>query len=156
MNSKIDSLRLPILTLTFRVVLGIVFIYASLDKIQYPADFAIAVQNYRLIPDVLTNLVAIILPWVELVCGICLFVGFFLRESASIISSLIIVFIIVLVSALIRGLDINCGCYGMETQISWGRILEDIGLLFMAAYITFFPGSQLSIDHIINKNRCAA
>jgi putative oxidoreductase len=151
MKSQIDSLHIPILTMTFRVVLGIVFIYSSLDKIYYPADFALAVQNYQIVPDILTNLIAIILPWIEFGCGLLLTIGLFRRESAGILAFLIVVFIIAMLSALIRGLDIDCGCYGLDTEISWNRILEDIGLLFMAIYIFTFPGSQFAVDNVFSK-----
>jgi len=152
MKQESETLGLPILTLTFRIVLGVIFIYASLDKIQFPADFAIAVQNYQILPDVLTNLVAIILPWLELLCGLCLLSGLFLRESSSILAALLLIFIIALIAALVRGLDINCGCYGLDTQIGWGRILEDIGLLFMALYVSFFPRSPFALERITSLN----
>ncbi|MDH3555163.1 MAG: DoxX family membrane protein, partial [Deltaproteobacteria bacterium] len=55
----------PITALVLRIVLGWVFIYASLDKIRHPDLFAEAVYNYQLLPEVAVNLVAICLPWVE-------------------------------------------------------------------------------------------
>jgi uncharacterized membrane protein YphA (DoxX/SURF4 family) len=143
-------IHLPILTLTFRLVLGVIFIYASLDKIQQPADFARAIQNYQMIPVILTNLAAIILPWLELFCGVLLIIGLFLRAAAGIIVSLSLLFIIAMATALIRGLQIDCGCYGMESQISSGRIFEDIGLFVMALYVTFFPGSKVSCDNLFS------
>jgi uncharacterized membrane protein YphA (DoxX/SURF4 family) len=143
-------IHLPILTLTFRFVLGVIFIYASLDKIQQPADFARVIQNYDMIPVILTNLAAIILPWLELYCGVFLIIGLFLRASAGMIATLMLLFIIAMATALIRGLEIDCGCYGMESQISSGRILEDVGLLIMALYVTFFPGSKAACDNFLN------
>ena len=140
----------PILTLTFRLILGVIFIYASLDKIQQPADFARVIQNYDMLPVILTNLVAIILPWLELYCGLFLIIGLFLRASAGTIAALMFLFIIVMSAALIRGLEIDCGCYGMESQISPGRILEDVGLLVMALYVIFFPGSKAACDNLLD------
>jgi uncharacterized membrane protein YphA (DoxX/SURF4 family) len=148
---KIQSfIHLTILTLTFRLVLGIIFIYAGFEKIAQPADFALTIQNYDMIPPVLTNLVAITLPWLEFYCGIFLIIGLFLRASGGIIAMLMMLFIIALTTALIRGLNIDCGCYGMESQITISRILEDIGLLFMALYVILFPGSKLALDNLFS------
>ena len=74
--------------LLFRFVLGYVFIYASIGKIINPFDFSIAIQNYRILPDSLTNFMAIILPWMELYCGLFLILGIFSRVSAGTLSLL--------------------------------------------------------------------
>ena len=66
------------LTLIARLFLGGVFIYASVDKILHPDDFAHAVYNYQILPNGLINLTALVLPWLELLLGICLLTGVWL------------------------------------------------------------------------------
>jgi putative oxidoreductase len=123
------------LSLVFRIILGLVFIYSGAEKIANPAGFAVAVQNYRLFPIELTNLVAIIVPWLEFYCGLFLFFARFRQASAAIISTLIIFFLIALSSAMVRGLDIDCGCFGGETNVSWFGIIEDLVLLAISLYL---------------------
>ena len=106
-----DWLIHPITGLVARIVLGGVFIYASLDKISHPELFAEAVYNYQLSPEVAVNLVALCLPWLELLSGGLLVLGVWVRGSSLILSSLMIVFLAALGINLARGLDIHCGCF---------------------------------------------
>jgi uncharacterized membrane protein YphA (DoxX/SURF4 family) len=125
-----------------------VFIYASLDKIAAPAYFAGTIQNYQLLPDSLINIVAIILPWLELICGILLLAGIWHRSAALIISFLMIAFIVAITSVIIRGLDIECGCFGSDTSANWARIVEDIFFLTFSLQIVFYPRSRLALEKI--------
>jgi uncharacterized membrane protein YphA (DoxX/SURF4 family) len=106
-----DWLIHPITGLVARIVLGGVFIYASLDKISHPELFAEAVYNYQLSPEVAVNLVALCLPWLELLSGGLLVLGVWVRGSSLILSGLMIVFLGALGINLARGLDIHCGCF---------------------------------------------
>ncbi|MGB6382582.1 MAG: MauE/DoxX family redox-associated membrane protein, partial [Syntrophobacteria bacterium] len=101
----------PITALVLRMVLGCVFIYASLDKIRHPDLFAEAVYNYQLLPEVAVNLVAICLPWLELLSGSLLVLGLWVQGSILILSGLMVVFIGALGITLARGLDVHCGCF---------------------------------------------
>ena len=101
----------PAVGLMARIVLGGVFIYASLDKIRHPELFAEAVYNYQLSPEVAVNLVALCLPWLELFSGGLLVLGVWVRGSSLILSGLMIVFLGALGINLARGLDIHCGCF---------------------------------------------
>ena len=92
-NGKTDSgnwLTHPITALVLRTVLGCVFIYASLDKIRHPDLFAEAVYNYQLLPEVAVNLVAICLPWLELLSGSLLVLGLWVQGSILILSGLMV------------------------------------------------------------------
>ena len=91
--------------------MGCVFVYASLDKIKHPEFFAEAVYNYQLSPEVAVNLVALWLPWLELVSGCLLMLGVWVRGSSLILSGLMLVFLTALGINLARGVDIHCGCF---------------------------------------------
>jgi len=95
-----------------RLVVGGAFIFAGALKIADPAKFAIDVSNYRLVPHELINLVAILMPWMEVVAGAFVLTGVWLTASALVIVSMTVMFAIVIVSALARGLNIECGCFG--------------------------------------------
>lgn len=118
-----------------RMFLGAVFIYASWDKIVNPAAFAKVVANYQILPQIMVNLVAWGLPWLEMVCGVCLLIGWIARGSALIIAGLLMAFIGALGFSLFRGLDIQCGCFSLTAEKSvplYVDILRDAFLLVMA------------------------
>jgi uncharacterized membrane protein YphA (DoxX/SURF4 family) len=154
MIKKLKSfLKSPYVAIIMRLILGGVFLYASIDKIIHPAKFAQAIQNYRLIPIELTNVVGIFLPWLEFYCGLFLIIGLFNRASSCIIAALLSFFIIALTSAIIRGLDIACGCYGSGTNVSWGRVVEDLLLLAIALNLIFYASEKFTLDNRLSKSR---
>ena len=131
-----------------RMTLGCVFIYASWHKIARPAEFAQAIANYRLLPQVMINPAALLLPWVELVCGVGLVSGLLRRGSALVISGLLLVFIAALVISLVRGLNIHCGCFSSGAGSGSNLYLDmalDVVLLAMAATTFIFPGKPNKI-----------
>ena len=138
----IRSLNLPLIS---RVILGIIFIYASYDKILDPAGFSKNIHNFHVTPITIENLAALIIPWLELIIGVFLIIGLFLEGTTSIIIALLVFFIIILSQAVFRGIDIHCGCFKTEadagtTDLSIElikHIFEDIIFLGMAFMIKF-------------------
>jgi cobalt-zinc-cadmium efflux system protein len=102
--------------LAARLILGAVFIYASIDKIAHPEAFAKVVYNYQILPDILINLTAIILPWLELILGFFLIIGLFREGSVGIVTALLVVFLGAMIFNLVRGLDIHCGCFSTRQE----------------------------------------
>jgi len=154
MKTNINSFReSPYLTTTFRFILGAVFLYASYDKILDPGSFAIVVQNYQLIPMSLSNLVAIFLPWCELYCALFLLLGWWHKPAALLVSLMNFIFITALSLAYLRGLDIECGCFGTGSSVSIQRIVEDIILLALSLHIFSHPKSILAIENIFSKEQ---
>lgn len=101
-------------TLLARLLLGAVFLYASFDKIANPEAFAKAVYNYQILPDSTVNLVAVTLPWIELLLGVCLIAGFWLPGATMVSTGLLIVFVSAMAYNEVRGLDVHCGCFSTE------------------------------------------
>ena len=99
-----------------RLLLGIIFALASIDKIIHPAAFTEAVYNYQILPDTLINLTAIILPWLELILGIFLILGLWLPGAVLLSNILLVTFFGALVFNLARGLDIQCGCFSVSQE----------------------------------------
>ncbi len=122
------------LSTIIRVVLGLVFIYAGALKIVAPVAFAGNVAAYRLLPYFGNYLVAATLPWVETLCGLMLIIGWRARSAAAIISLLNVVFMLALASTIIRGLDIDCGCFqqGATKTSAWAAMGRDAVLLALS------------------------
>ena len=126
------------LNLSLRYVLGFIFTYAAIEKIAQPEEFARVIMNYRLLPLPSVNIVAIILPWIELLAGLGLIAGISIRSNAMLILFMLGIFSIAIVLALFRGLDISCGCFGTASaaKVGWMRLFEDIAMLAGAILLT--------------------
>jgi len=127
--------------LVFRIYIGAVFIYASMYKIIDPGAFAESIRNYMLLPPALTNLAALSLSWMEMVCGTLLVLGLFPRSSAAAVSALLVIFIAALIVSLARGLDIDCGCFnsGRGSEVITGfYVLRDLALLGISVSVMLY------------------
>ncbi|MDQ8196150.1 MauE/DoxX family redox-associated membrane protein [Coraliomargarita sp. SDUM461004] len=121
------------LLLLARLAIVAAFLMAALPKIQDPVAFTNSIQGFRVVSYDLATWIAIGLPWLELIAGFGLLIPQIRRASAIIITILLITFIGLHASAWIRGLDINCGCFGVNEAHSapnylW-LVLRNIGLL---------------------------
>ncbi|MEW6368243.1 MAG: MauE/DoxX family redox-associated membrane protein [Acidobacteriota bacterium] len=137
------------LTLVCRLLLGGVFIYACIDKIQHPDLFAEAVHNYKILPIALENILALTLPWVELGMGAMIIAGVMTRSAALAITFLLAVFTVAIGISLWRGIDITCGCFSLTAhsrRLSWTTLSVDAALLVPCALLLYDPRSALSAD----------
>ncbi len=109
-----------------RIVIGVILIYAGVNKLSNPNEFASAIDNYHLLPFGSENLVAIIMPWIEILAGIGLILGIYVNGSALIALVMFGIFIIAIASALVRGYNIECGC-GIKAgdMVGIDKILEN-------------------------------
>jgi uncharacterized membrane protein YphA (DoxX/SURF4 family) len=134
--------------LAVRWILGITFIYASFHKIISPADFAKIVYGYDLFPEMFINLIAIVIPFLELVAGLALIIGFYPRSAAIIINALLLAFITVLAINLFRGHEFDCGCFsaGQSGYTSSPKVtlVRDIIYLILGMQIVLFEGRRRS------------
>ena len=130
-----------------RLILGAVFIYASIDKIQNPADFAKAIANYHVVPFGLENTMALVLPWLEFFAGVFIIIGFMVDGATILIVLMNIVFIFAISQALARGISIECGCFSVSSEggstIGIQTILRDIGYLLLAYVVYYRNDKQL-------------
>jgi putative oxidoreductase len=139
-----------------RLIIGGLFIYAAVPKITDPKAFAAIVKGYQLFPIWSVNLIAIVLPYVELLTGLFLILGFWKKANAAIIGTLLFFFIIGLVQAYARGLEINCGCFSTSaastpSDIIW-RIVQDIFMLIATIIIFIFSGREtIKTDSLKNS-----
>ncbi len=123
-----------------RLVMGGVFVLASLDKILQPFAFAKSISNYQILPERLVNVAAIILPWVELILGFLLIFGIWLPGAILLINLLLAVFFTALVFNMARGLHVDCGCFTLgaseRSSTPW-YLLRDTVFLLLAGYLFY-------------------
>ena len=138
-----------------RLILGFMFILVGVGKIAGAEHFAKEIGNYRMLPEMLVNIMAITLPWIELAVGIMILYGIRLKANAALAAGLLLVFIIAVGTAWGRGLNINCGCYSNIAQQTVGlpKILENLGLMLLAAIIYFFPRKEFCIESYSHKEQ---
>lgn len=103
-----------IVVLACRLAVGGIFIYASLDKLVHPQAFAEAINHYRIVPYPLLHLCAHLLPVVEIVVGGALVLGIGRRGAALLAAAMTVIFMVAITSALVRNLDISCGCFNTD------------------------------------------
>lgn len=130
-----------------RIALGTVFVYAGLLKAGDLVAFAGNIAAYQILPYWANYFVAAILPWLEICCGLLLIVGRKVRAASALVILLNVVFIIALSAALIRGLDIDCGCFkqdGGSKTTALQALLRDLVLLAagIIIYVKGIPEKQ--------------
>jgi uncharacterized membrane protein YphA (DoxX/SURF4 family) len=158
-SSKNDFVRSTIgnrfFLLALRLVLGFLFVFASIEKIAQPAEFAKAILNYHLLPIPLVNVFAIVLPWVELVAGFLLLSGLFTRGSSLLLTFLLSVFTLAIAINVARGLDISCGCFGTSVarRIGWSALAEDLLMLAGSLILYFFPSAFASLETHLRRTK---
>jgi hypothetical protein len=136
-----------------KLIIGGIFLYAAFDKIAHPAAFAKDVYNYQILPDAVVNLVALVLPWIELFAGACLLTGVWVPGAVLITNGLLLIFLAALVLNYARGLDVNCGCFSTgdttpAMSIGW-YLLRDALFMMIGALLfctVFFQAEKNRAD----------
>ena len=133
----------PRLTLLVRLTLGLTFILAALPKIVDPPSLAKTIWAYQLVPAPALNPMALVLPWLELSCGLALVAGTWVRAAALWVGALLLAFSLALAVNLAQHRPIDCGCFGTArprtdaerlTDMRWD-LLRDLGLLLLVAQV---------------------
>jgi len=139
--------------LVARLLLGSIFIYASYHKIIAPDEFAKIVYGYDLFPSETINLIAIIIPFVELISGIALIIGIYTRPAAIVIIGMLTAFVIAISINIIRGHEFDCGCFSLDTSqaanTAWQTLGRDMIFLMLGIYI--FACGQEKIFNVEGK-----
>ena len=146
----------PLLIALLRVALGAVFIVASLDKIQNPESFATTIANYRFLPYKFINGIAIVLPWLEVITGTFLVLGVWIRANTMIVWSLLLAFSIAISQALVRGLDISCGCFTtnpVAERMSLWTLIWDLIWLCWGGLIWVFDRGHYSLFKLLSTRK---
>jgi uncharacterized membrane protein YphA (DoxX/SURF4 family) len=151
----------PRLRLVARLILSLVFIGAALPKLLDPPGFAKAIWAYQLFPAWSLNPLALVLPWLELLCGLALCFGIWLRAATLWVGALLLAFCLALAINLARGHSVDCGCFGASApktqaqQLAGMRwtLLRDLGLLLLVVQVLASTGQGIKPQMNTDKRR---
>jgi uncharacterized membrane protein YphA (DoxX/SURF4 family) len=141
-----ERLTHPWLTVRVQIALGAIFVAAALPKITDPPSFAHMIYNYRILPGGLIHITALVMPWIEIITGLALILGVWVKPARWIIATMLIVFMVAISINLLRDNAIDCGCFDVsaagkthEERIRdmWIVIVRDAGMLLMIAQMAW-------------------
>ncbi|MGH7740001.1 MAG: MauE/DoxX family redox-associated membrane protein [bacterium] len=148
-RSNFSKPSFPILAFTLaRLAAGFILVAASLDKLGGAQKFSKMIANYHALPPELVPLAAVVIPWLELFTGLCLCLGFKTRGAALVFSVLMAVYSVALTINLAHGVDMNCGCFSMDSteKISGWTVARDLGFLILGLAALVAPRTYASLD----------
>ena len=132
-----------------RLLIGVSFVYAAVDKIIHPDQFARIIYNYHQVPGQLINIFALFLPWVELITGVFVIVGYWEKAAVIMIGGMLVMFIIALSIALMKGVNIECGCFSTTSKAKGpikDLIFRDVLMLLSCGVILWAKRSWMAIE----------
>ena len=146
------------LSLIFRVILGIIFITAGLAKIADPARFLLTLRGFSIFPDTLERFLAVSVPWLELILGLCLLLGLLTRAATLLFALLSGGFTLAILSVIVRGIEIDCGCFGLLADAlklpdaaDYKAVIRNIIFLGMARYIFYAKQTRFTFERYIRR-----
>jgi uncharacterized membrane protein YphA (DoxX/SURF4 family) len=156
----VSRVRIPdLIGTSARLGLAGVWLVSGLLKAVDPDQTYVAVRAYDVLPDAGVEVVAALLPWVELALGVLLLAGIGTRLVAALSAALLVVFIAGVAQAWARGLSIDCGCFGGGGAVEPGEttyvqeLVRDAGFLLMAGWLVVRPRTALALDERLGTGR---
>ncbi len=145
----------PWIGLIFRVFIGGYFLYAAIPKIIEPLAFATSIGHYEMLPSWSVNAYALVIPWLELLVGVCLVAGYRVRINASAAGIMLVMFTVAVAWAVVQGLKIDCGCFGSQggEDVSWMKVAKNTGMIAMCLALWRWPATALSLEHGVRGTR---
>lgn len=119
-----------------------------------PAEnFMAVIEGYQFLKPPFISWVAYALPWLELIFGTFLALGFLTRTSALSLSFFVVSFIVILLRSFLMRLPISeCGCFGGGISLlPWQATVLDAGLLLLLAVVLWRKALFLSLDEELKR-----
>jgi putative oxidoreductase len=154
-----DHVVLAGIGLVARLWLAWVFLEAAWPKLQHPATFALSIATYQILPLSLINLMAIVLPWLELLAALGLLLGVLTRASALCVAGMCVIFIVAIVIAIDKQIVMtSCGCFAAEAEstmktLTYAYVWRDLAYLGAAAYVAFLDDGRLGLTGLWRRLR---
>lgn len=146
---------MAVAAVSLRFILASVFLVAGFGKLLSSDEFALAVQNYDLLPARASALVGRFLPPLEVACGVLLLVGLGIRPVSAALGLLLLVFVGAVGINLARGREIDCGCFGASTErtLSWWTVVRNVVLAVGAVVVAIQSPAALALDRVLDLGR---
>lgn len=149
------------LLLILRLATAGLFVWAASVKLAEPRDFLFSIKGFKILPEshAMLEALAFMVPWTEMVCAIALIIGFWGRAAAIVIGGMLVVFVGAILSVLVRGMSVECGCFGDFSflcppgAIGWCNIGQNALLFAIALPVMIWGPGPLSWDHYA-RHRC--
>jgi len=135
-----------------RMVIGTIFIAAAIPKLADPKSFALVIANYKLIPPSAGLVMATLIPWMELLAGLGIITGYYIRGSAFVLIGLLVVFLFAIMAGILRGLDISCGCFTLDPaagRIGWQKVAENVLMVAFLFLVYLYPSGVREPEHAV-------
>jgi uncharacterized membrane protein YphA (DoxX/SURF4 family) len=148
-----------VLGLVARLWLAWVFLEAAVPKILDPRTFGLSIATYQILPLHLINVMAIVLPWLELLCAVGLIVGVLTRASALTVIGLCIMFIVAIVMAIRKDIQMtSCGCFAPEAEatmksLTYAYVWRDVGYAAAALYVLLLDDGRIGLTGLLRRLR---
>ncbi len=143
----------------FRLVLGGIFLVSGLAKIADPVRFLLTLREFQVLPGAMEVFLALYLPWLEFVLGLGTILGILHRTSALLLAGLNGLFILALASVLIRGIEVDCGCFGLLADVlhlpdlaDWKAVVRNLVFMAMGLVIFRAKASIYSLENYFGQN----
>jgi uncharacterized membrane protein YphA (DoxX/SURF4 family) len=133
------------LTLASRLFVGTYFILAAVTKIADPTDFAGQIENYTIMPNIGINIMALILPWLEVITAIMLIIGTQVKSASRLMIAMIVMFNIAILYAFFNGINIDCGCGLAEEKVGYGKVIKNLGLVVLLLQVYFSKSTKFML-----------
>lgn len=140
------------LVLPARFIIGALFVFAGILKLQDPQAFAFAIKAFDILPDHLVVLATFVVPWIEIVAGLVLFFGFWVRTAAFLIALMLGAFLAGIISVLARNMDnVSCACFGKYewpcvSPVGWCHVIRNSVLIVLALIPAILGPGPLTFD----------
>jgi putative oxidoreductase len=148
------------LTFIVRIVLGGLFLISGIAKVLDPIRFLFTLRDFRLFPGIIEPWLALFLPWFEVVLGLFMVLGLFLRTCSLLLGILNVTFMAAILSVIVRGIEIDCGCFGLLADIlhlpdmaDYKAVVRNLVFIGMCAYLYRAEGAFLTLDRLIIHRR---
>ncbi len=139
---------IPWIGLALRCYVGGYFIVAAVPKIIEPLAFATSIAHYGILPNWAVNASALVLPWLEIITGILLVLGYRVRLNAIFTGAMLVIFTSAVAYAVVLGLKIDCGCFGSQggDEVSWWKVGKNSMMIVMCLILWEWPNTALSVE----------
>lgn len=142
----------------FRIIVGGIFLFAGLAKISDPARFILTLREFDLFPDITVRFTAVYLPWLEFLLGLSIILGLLYRASSLLLAFLNTAFMLAILSVILRGMEVDCGCFGLLADVlklpdmaDMKAVLRNAVFAGMCLYIFLAKKTAVSLEGYLSR-----